>query len=80
MSHPTLRDKARCISYMRQEDNIYNNRVYRDKCHKTSESPELLMTVSSASIPVLHSAEVVPFTHKSCYPSAKGSRIPYTST
>jgi len=38
------------------------------------------MTVSSASIPVLHSAEVVPFTHKSCYPSAKGSWIPYTST
>jgi hypothetical protein len=34
------------------------------------------MTVSSASIPVLHSAEVVPFTHKSCYPSAKGSRLP----
>jgi hypothetical protein len=33
MSHPALRDKARCISYMRQEDNIYNNRVYRDKCH-----------------------------------------------
>jgi hypothetical protein len=33
----TLRNKARCISYMRQEDNIYNNRVYRDKCHKTSE-------------------------------------------
>jgi hypothetical protein len=32
-----LRNKARCISYMRQEDNIYNNRVYRDKCHKTSE-------------------------------------------
>src|SRR5688572_28021612 len=38
------------------------------------------MTVSSASIPVLHSAEVVPCTHKSCYPSAKGSRLPYTST
>ena len=37
LSHPTLRNKARCISYMRQEDNIYNNRVYRDKCHKTSE-------------------------------------------
>jgi hypothetical protein len=37
MSHPALRNKARCISYMRQEDNIYNNRVYRDKCHKTSE-------------------------------------------
>jgi hypothetical protein len=37
LSHPALRDKARCISYMRQEDNIYNNRVYRDKCHKTSE-------------------------------------------
>jgi hypothetical protein len=32
-----LRNKARCISYMRQEDNIYNNRVYRDKCHKTPE-------------------------------------------
>jgi hypothetical protein len=32
-SHPALRNKARCISYMRQEDNIYNNRVYRDKCH-----------------------------------------------
>jgi hypothetical protein len=37
MSHPVLRDKAGCISYMRQEDNIYNNRVYRDKCHDTSE-------------------------------------------
>jgi hypothetical protein len=38
LSHPALRNKARCISYMRQEDNIYNNRVYRDKCHKTSEN------------------------------------------
>jgi hypothetical protein len=37
LSHPDLRDKAGCISYMRQEDNIYNNRVYRDKCHDTSE-------------------------------------------
>jgi hypothetical protein len=37
LSHPALRNKARCISYMRQEDNIYNNIVYRDKCHKTSE-------------------------------------------
>jgi hypothetical protein len=37
LSHPALRNKARCISYMRQEDNIYNNRVYRDKCHKTSK-------------------------------------------
>jgi hypothetical protein len=33
VSHPALRNKARCISYMRQEDYIYNNRVYRDKCH-----------------------------------------------
>jgi hypothetical protein len=33
LSHPDLRNKAMCISYMRQEDNIYNNRVYRDKCH-----------------------------------------------
>jgi hypothetical protein len=38
------------------------------------------MTVSTTSILVLHSAEVVPCTHKSCYPSAKGSRLPYTST
>jgi hypothetical protein len=37
VSHLALRNKARCISYMRQEDNIYNNRVYRDKCHKTLE-------------------------------------------
>jgi hypothetical protein len=28
-----LRNKVGCISYMRQEDNIYNNRVYRYKCH-----------------------------------------------
>jgi hypothetical protein len=28
-----LRNKVGCISYMRKEDNIYNNRVYRDKCH-----------------------------------------------
>jgi hypothetical protein len=38
------------------------------------------MIVSMASIPVLHSVEVVPYTHKSYYPSAKGSWIPYTST
>jgi hypothetical protein len=37
LSHPVLKDKAGCISYMRQEDNIYNNRVYRDKCHNKSE-------------------------------------------
>jgi hypothetical protein len=36
------------------------------------------MTVSSASIPVLHSAEVVPCTHKSCYPSAMGLYGPHT--
>jgi hypothetical protein len=28
-----FKEQAGCISYMRQEDNIYNNRVYRDKCH-----------------------------------------------
>jgi hypothetical protein len=28
---PGFKEQARCISYMRQEDNIYNNRVYRDK-------------------------------------------------
>jgi hypothetical protein len=33
------------------------------------------MTASTASIPVLHSAEVVPYTDKSCYPSAKGSCV-----
>jgi hypothetical protein len=38
------------------------------------------MNVSSASIPVLHFIEVVPCTHKSCYPSAKGSWLPYTTT
>jgi hypothetical protein len=38
------------------------------------------MTARMASIPVLHSAEVVPCTHKSCHPSAKGSRLTYTST
>jgi hypothetical protein len=38
------------------------------------------MTASMTSIPVLHSAEVVPSTHKSCHPSAKGSRLPYAST
>jgi hypothetical protein len=37
LSHLALRDKAMCISYMRHEDNIYNNRVHRDKSHKTSE-------------------------------------------
>jgi hypothetical protein len=36
------------------------------------------MTVSSASIPVLHSAEVVPCIHKSCYPSATGLYGPHT--
>jgi hypothetical protein len=36
------------------------------------------MTVSSTSIPVLHSAEVVPCTHKSCYPSATGLYGPHT--
>jgi hypothetical protein len=34
------------------------------------------MTASTASIPVLHSAEVVHFTDKSCYPVAKGFRSP----
>jgi hypothetical protein len=36
----------------------------------------MLMTESTASILVLHSIEVVPFTHKSCYPVAKGSISP----
>jgi hypothetical protein len=30
------------------------------------------MTVSTASIPVLHSAEVIPCTHKSCYHLPRG--------
>jgi hypothetical protein len=38
----------------------------------SSESPELLMTASTASIPVLHSEEVVPCTHKSCIPCRQG--------
>jgi hypothetical protein len=36
------------------------------------------MTASTTSIPVLHSAEVVPFTHKSCYPFAMGLIEPHT--
>jgi hypothetical protein len=36
------------------------------------------MTASTASIPVLHSVEVVPFTHKSCYPFATGLIGPHT--
>jgi hypothetical protein len=47
---------------------------------QSCESLELLMTAGMTSIPVLHSAKVVPYTHKSFYPSAKGSWIPYTST
>jgi hypothetical protein len=46
LSHPALRNKARCISYIRQGDNIYNNRVYRDKCHKNQSIyyiPEVLL-------------------------------------
>jgi transposase InsO family protein len=33
VSHPGFKEQSRGSSYMRQEDNIYNNRVYRDKCH-----------------------------------------------
>jgi hypothetical protein len=36
------------------------------------------MTVSTAGIPVLHTAEVVPFTHKLCYPFATGLYGPHT--
>jgi hypothetical protein len=33
VSHPDLRDKAGASHTRAKEDNIYNNRVYRDKCH-----------------------------------------------
>jgi hypothetical protein len=46
--------------------------------NKSCESPELLMTASTTSIPVLHSAEVVPCTHKSCYLSSTGLYGPHT--
>jgi hypothetical protein len=36
------------------------------------------MTARTTSIPVLHSTEVVPFTHKSCYPFATGLIGPHT--
>jgi hypothetical protein len=36
------------------------------------------MINNTDSIPVLHSIEVVPFTHKSCYPSATGLYGPLT--
>jgi hypothetical protein len=37
---------------------------------------EPLMTVSTANIPVLHFAEIAPFTHKSCIPSSQGLQGP----
>jgi hypothetical protein len=37
------------------------------------------MTASTASIPVLHFAQVVPFTHKSCYPFAMELYVPHTA-
>jgi hypothetical protein len=38
------------------------------------------MTVSTADIPILHSVEVAPFTHKSYIPSSQGLYGPlYTS-
>jgi hypothetical protein len=33
VSHPDLRDKVRCVSYVRQKNITYNDKVYRDKCH-----------------------------------------------
>jgi hypothetical protein len=36
------------------------------------------MTASTTSIPVLHSVEVVPITHKSCQPFATGLIRPHT--
>jgi hypothetical protein len=36
------------------------------------------MTASMASIPVLHSTEIVPYAHKSCYPSVTGLYGPHT--
>jgi hypothetical protein len=38
------------------------------------------MTVSMTDIPVLHSAEVVPFTHKSCSLSARGLYEPLNTS
>jgi hypothetical protein len=34
LSHPDLRDKAGCTSYVRQGRTTYNSRVHRYKCHK----------------------------------------------
>jgi hypothetical protein len=33
VSHPDLRTKPGASHTCAKEDNIYNNRVYRDKCH-----------------------------------------------
>jgi hypothetical protein len=33
LSHPVLRNKPGASHTCAKEDNIYNNRVYRDKCH-----------------------------------------------
>jgi hypothetical protein len=38
------------------------------------------MIVSTASILVLHFAEVIPFTHKSCHPIAMGLEVTFIST
>jgi hypothetical protein len=37
---------------------------------------EPLLTMSMANIPVLHSVEIAPFTHKSCIPSSQGLQGP----
>jgi hypothetical protein len=37
---------------------------------------EPLMIVSTTSMPVLHYAEVVPYTHKSCIPYRQGLQGP----
>jgi hypothetical protein len=37
------------------------------------------MTTSMSSIPILHSTEVVPCTHKSCYPSSTGLYGPHVT-
>jgi hypothetical protein len=33
MSHPDLREKSGASHICAKEENTYNNRVYRDKCH-----------------------------------------------
>jgi hypothetical protein len=47
MSHPDLKDKAGCVSYIcaPKKNNTYNNIVHRDKCHKYHKCTDYIAEV-----------------------------------